>query len=133
MSSGDDGDKNLEQQKEYLAEARDPFSYIRIAIWALLGLGGLAGIVTTFISSGGIFQSMSNFAINVVVTIAMAGALYFEFQLGDKGREIVQEEMENPLLKGDSGFFVDPAAKAKEAEAEEEALLQGGEGPPEDE
>mmetsp|Transcript_11135 Transcript_11135/g.18912 ORF Transcript_11135/g.18912 Transcript_11135/m.18912 type:complete len:197 (-) Transcript_11135:225-815(-) len=127
-----DDDNDLDRQTEYLASTRDPFSYIRIAIWALLGLGGLAGVVTTFISSGGIFQSLTNFVINVVVTIAMAGALYFEFQLGDKGREIIRDEMENPMLKGDSGFFVDTERKRQE-EQEAETPLVGGEGPPPEE
>lgn len=109
-----DAEKQMEKQKEYLAASRDPFSLIRIAVWALLGLGGLAGIVTTFMSPGGFGQSITNLIVNVAVTVAMVGALIFEFRLGDQGKEVIEEEMENPMLKGDSGFFMDPSAKKDE-------------------
>ena len=128
---GDGDNGTLEQQTEYLASTRDPFSYIRIAVWALLGLGGLAGIATTFISAGGILQSLTNFVINVIVTVAMAGALYFEFQLGAQSRDVVREEMNDPRLKGGSDFFMERPRKTDDV-GSDEAPLVPGQGPPDE-
>ncbi len=97
-----------EQQSKYLAEARDPFSLIRIGIWSLLGLVGTVTSVTgasAEASTG--WQNVQNTLINLVVTLAMAGALFLEFKLGSKGKEIVTNELENPMLKGNSGFYMD--------------------------
>jgi hypothetical protein len=96
-----------EQQTEYLASTRDPFSSIRIAAWALLGIGGIAGIITSVTNPQGFGLSLTNIFVNIIVTVVMAGALFFEFKLGNQSKEIVKEEMANPFLKGGTGgFFV---------------------------
>jgi hypothetical protein len=113
-----------EQQSEYLAEARDPFSLIRIGIWSLLGLVGLVGTVTSVTGASAEasrgWQNVQNTLINLVVTLAMAGALVLEFKLGTKGKEIVTKELENPMLKGNSGFYVDTKTNIQPSTAGDE-------------
>lgn len=107
-------DKLRAQQKELLVAQRDPFSSIRIVIWSLLGLGGLVGTATTvmFNPAG---QSIVNIGINVAVVLAMTGALYVELNIiSKKGKDVIEQEVNNPSLKGDSTLYFDEA-KMKEA------------------
>lgn len=97
------------KRQEVLAATRDPFALIRTAIWGLLLLGSLVGLVTSITgqSTANLGGNLQNIAVNAAVVVAMCGALFFENQLGNKSKEIVQEEMDNPMLKGGSGFYLD--------------------------
>lgn len=102
------------RRQELLAATRDPFAMIRTAIWALLLLGSLAGLVASITgksSNVGFGQNLQNILVNAAFVVAMGGALFFESKLGDQSKEVVKEELENPMLKGGSGFFLDNKRK----------------------
>mmetsp|Transcript_19433 Transcript_19433/g.29501 ORF Transcript_19433/g.29501 Transcript_19433/m.29501 type:complete len:204 (-) Transcript_19433:135-746(-) len=103
-----------EKRRDFLVGTRDPFFWIRISIWSLLGLCGVAGVVTSVIASKGIGQSMGNIAINVVFSAAMVGAIIAENKLAQQGTQLIQDEMDNPMLKGNSGFFLEKQEKKDE-------------------
>eukprot|EP00308_Calcidiscus_leptoporus_P023107 CAMPEP_0119353698 /NCGR_PEP_ID=MMETSP1334-20130426/2804_1 /TAXON_ID=127549 /ORGANISM="Calcidiscus leptoporus, Strain RCC1130" /LENGTH=176 /DNA_ID=CAMNT_0007367045 /DNA_START=13 /DNA_END=543 /DNA_ORIENTATION=+ len=97
-----------EAQQDVIARAQDPFRAVRIVVFAIFGIVGLAGcgIALTQLGSDPA-GALGNLAVNAGFLGAAAALYVFDQKVQADLRAKLEEELANPYLKGGSEFYFD--------------------------
>mmetsp|Transcript_19767 Transcript_19767/g.47338 ORF Transcript_19767/g.47338 Transcript_19767/m.47338 type:complete len:165 (-) Transcript_19767:238-732(-) len=106
-------DDSLRARRVELVErAGDPFRGVRVVLYAVFGVAGLAGIATSIMTMGtDPGPALGNIAINSAV-LAIGVAVYvFDQKITSDLKRKLEEELKNPYLKGDLDGFLEEDIK----------------------
>ena len=84
------------KQLEVVAEASDPFRFVRTTLYAIFSVVGLAGVGIA------VFQGdMANVGVNAGVLVGGVAAFFLDQKFQEMLQDKVKQEMDDPYLKGD--------------------------------
>ena len=84
------------KQLEVVAEASDPFRYVRTTLYGIFSVVGLAGVGIA------VFQGdMANVGVNAGVLVGGVAAFVLDQKFQEMLQDKVKQEMDDPYLKGD--------------------------------
>ena len=84
------------KQLEVVAEASDPFRFVRTTLYGIFSVVGLAGVGIA------VFQGdMANVGVNAGVLVGGVAAFFLDQKFQEMLQDKVKQEMDDPYLKGD--------------------------------
>ena len=84
------------KQLEVVAEASDPFRFVRTTLYGIFSVVGLAGVGIA------VFQGdMANVGVNAGVLVGGVAAFVLDQKFQEMLQDKVKQEMDDPYLKGD--------------------------------
>uniref|UniRef100_A0A7S0PXM2 Uncharacterized protein n=1 Tax=Coccolithus braarudii TaxID=221442 RepID=A0A7S0PXM2_9EUKA len=100
-------------QTEVLDRASDPFRAVRLVIFIIFGVVGTAGCGVAISQIGSDpMNALGNLVVNAGVLGAGVGVYLFDRKIQTDLKAKLEEDLDNPYLKGGSEFFFEDSSEA---------------------